>query len=87
MSHNLKSSTLSILMYGGIFMAAASIWFEILGVMDPGKNKFDFSRQISEKFQFFSGNFTKNFDFTGKNWPFTATSGQIILFLFKSHHF
>ena len=32
-----------------------------------------------------SGNFTKNFDFPGKNWPFTATSGQIILFLFKNH--
>src|SRR6218665_2904252 len=41
--------------------------------------------------------FSKNFNFTkkltfpgkfpGKNWPFTATSGQIILFVFKSHHF
>src|SRR6218665_3111782 len=30
---------------------AASIWFEIWGVVDPGKN-FDFYRQISEKFQF-----------------------------------
>jgi len=28
-----------------------------------------------------------NFDFPGKNWSFTAMSGQIILFLFKSHHF
>src|SRR6218665_793166 len=25
--------------------------------------------------------------FSGKNWPFTTTSGQIILFLFKSDHF
>ena len=39
------------------------------------------------KFRFFSGNFTRNFYFPGKNWPFTATSGQIVLFLFKSHHF
>src|SRR6218665_226992 len=56
-----------------------------------------FPRQISEKFRFsegillkkfdFPGNFTKYFDFPGKHWPFTATSGQIILFLFKSHHF
>src|SRR6218665_1267590 len=38
------------------------------------------------KISLFSGNFT-NFDFLGKNWPFTATSGQIILFFFKSHHF
>src|SRR6218665_2547443 len=66
---------------------AASIWFEIWGVVGPGK-KIDFSRQISEKNSFFSGNFTKQFRyFPGKNWPFTATSGQIILFLFKSHHF
>ena len=31
--------------------------------------------------------FHKKVDFTGRNWPFTATSGQIILFLFQSHHF
>ena len=47
------------------------------------KKKFYFSRQISEKFQFFSGNLKNFFDFPGKNWPFTATGGQIILFLFK----
>src|SRR6218665_4039142 len=35
----------------------------------------------------FLGNFTKNFDFPGINWLFAAISGQIILFLFKSHHF
>ena len=84
--------------------AAASIWFDIWGVVDLGKNKFDFSRQILEKFRFFSGNFTKklhflqanfeffsqfknNFDFPDKNWLFTAISGQVILFLFKIHHF
>ena len=39
--------------------------------------KFYFSRQISEIY--------KIFDFPGKNYPFTP--GQIILFLFKSHHF
>src|SRR6218665_3250513 len=46
----------------------------------PGKSiffkNFDFFRQ-----------FLKKFDFPGKNCSFTATSGQIILFLFKSHHF
>jgi len=45
---------------------AASIWFEIWGVVDPGKQNFDFSRHISEKFRFFSGNFTKNSIFPGK---------------------
>ena|SRR6218665_3627883 len=29
----------------------------------------------------------KTFEFQGKNWPFTATSWQIIPFFFKSHHF
>src|SRR6218665_1237426 len=45
---------------------------------------------FSENFQNISnffGNFTKNFDFPTKNWLFTAISRQIILFLFKSHHF
>ena len=56
-----------------------------------------FFRQIIEKFRFFSGKFKKNlisfrqfknnFDFPCKNCSFTATSGQIFLFLFKSHHF
>src|SRR6218665_3386295 len=85
---------------------AASIWFEIWGVVDPGKKKFDLYRQISEKFQFFQAILQKNiefcrqisenfdffrqlkkFDFQAKNCPFTATSGQIILFIFKSNHF
>jgi len=43
--------------------------------------------QNFRKFSIFSGNFTKEFNFLGKNWPFTTTPGQIILFLFKSHHF
>ena len=47
---------------------------------------FDFSRQISPKFPFFR-KFKTNFEFPSKNWPFTETSWQIILFLFKSHHF
>ena len=53
--------------------AAASIWFEIWGVVDPGQ-KNPFSRKILEKNSIFSGNFTskksifqgkfpKNFDF------------------------
>ena len=65
--------------------------------VDPGQQNFEFSWQIFEKFQFFrqifktfrfySGNFEKKFDFPRKNCSFTATSEQIILFLFKSHHF
>src|SRR6218665_32447 len=85
---------------------AASIWFEIWGVVDPGQKNFDFYRQIFEKFQFFQAILQKNIefcrqisenfdffrqlkklDFQAKNCPFTATSGQIILFLFKSNHF
>jgi len=45
-----------------------------------------FLGKLSENFYLFR-QFHKNFDFPGKNWSFTATSGQIILFLFKSHHF
>src|SRR6218665_3407138 len=55
-------------------------------VVEPGQKNFDFNRQISEKFQFFSGN-SKNSIFQAKNCPFTAISWQIILFLFKSNHF
>src|SRR6218665_308795 len=56
--------------------AATSIWFEILGSWFRVK-----------KISIFPGKFTKNFDFSGKSCSFTATSGQIFLFLFKSHHF
>ena len=61
------------------------------------KNRF--SQVISQKKSIFlgkfpksfdftiSGNFTRNFDFPGKNWLFTAISWQIILSFFKSHHF
>src|SRR6218665_2337828 len=82
---------------------AASIWFEIWGSgvkkisISTGKfpknfnffqailqKNIEFCRQISENFDF-SGN--KKIDFPSKKSPFTATSGQIILFLFKSHHF
>src|SRR6218665_1663933 len=69
---------------------SAAIWFEILGVVDPGKKNrffsgnfkknFDFYRQISEKIRFFR-QFKKNFEFPGKNWPFTCTSGQTILYI------
>src|SRR6218665_1648929 len=50
----------------------------------PGKfsKNFDFFRQIFEKFRFCQ-EILKKFDFPGKNCSFTATSGQIILFLFK----
>src|SRR6218665_3530210 len=85
---------------------AASIWFEIWRVVDPGQKNFNFYRQICEKFQFFqailqkniefcrqiSGNFDffrqlKKSIFQAKSCPFTANSGQIILFIFKSNHF
>src|SRR6218665_1448300 len=96
--------------------SAASMWFEIWEIVDPGQQNFDFSGQISEKFrffqvisqnfdfsrqilknfdfsrqifeefQFFSGNL-KKIDFPGKTCSFSATSGKITLFLFKSHHF
>src|SRR6218665_3963609 len=50
-----------------LIRTAASIWFEIwgCGIVDPVKNRI-FSRQISEKFRFFSGNFTKKSIFPGK---------------------
>jgi len=66
----------------------------------PGKlpKNFDLFQGISPKsVNFPDKNFPKNFDFLGKNfrmtifrhslqnWQFTASSGQIILFLFKSH--
>jgi len=59
--------------------------------------KFRFFQAIWLKISIFPGQFPKNsdfsdnlrkkFEFPGKNWPFTASSWQIILFLFKSHHF
>ena len=48
---------------------------------------FEFFQIILYKIPIFHGKFPKNIDFPGKNWLFTAISGQIILFLFKSHHF
>src|SRR6218665_3766518 len=81
---------------------AASIWFEIWGswiwVKKISTGKFPknfiffqailqknikFCRQISENFDFFRQ--LKTLIFQAKNCPFT--SGQIILFLFKSNHF
>src|SRR6218665_3183588 len=49
------------------------------------KNRF-FQGKFPKNFDFL-GNFTKNFDFPGINWLFAAISGEMILFLFKSHHF
>src|SRR6218665_3583492 len=45
----------------------------------------EFCRQISENFDFFQA--IKIIDFPSKKSLFTATSGQIILFLFKNNHF
>src|SRR6218665_3400959 len=58
--------------------------------------KFRFFQVISQRNSIFQGKFPTNcdflcnfrkIDFPGKNWLFTAIFGQIILFLFKSHHF
>src|SRR6218665_2934439 len=46
-----------------IILTAASIWFEMWGVVYPGQNNFDFYRQISEKFQFFQAILQKNIEF------------------------
>jgi len=67
--------------------AVASIWYEILGGRGSGSKQISIFPGKLPKISIFSDNFTKSFDFPGKNWSFTATSGQIILFLFKSHHF
>src|SRR6218665_2236972 len=48
--------------------------------------KFQFFRQICKKFDFIQAMF-KKFRFSAKHFSFTATSEQIILFLFKSDHF
>src|SRR6218665_1114320 len=54
------------------------------------------SGNFTKKFRFFEENFRKisffrkfkkKLEYPGKNWPFTATSWQIIIFLFKGHHF
>src|SRR6218665_999125 len=85
---------------------AALIWFEIWGVVDPGKKNsistgkfpknFNFFRQFYKRISSFAGKFPKILIFQAiekirfskqKNCPFTATSGQIILFPFKSNHF
>ena len=57
-----------------------------LGVVDPSKKNSTFHANFRKNFDFFR-QFYKNFDSPGKNWSFTATSRQIILFLCKNHHF
>src|SRR6218665_2536476 len=55
----------------------------------------NFFRQFYKRISSFAGKFpkilifsgNKKIDFPSKKSPFTATSGQIILFLFKIHHF
>src|SRR6218665_1589286 len=48
---------------------------------------FDFLGKFAKNFDFFRQKFAKNIDFPGKNELFIAISWQIMLFLFKSHHF
>src|SRR6218665_1074934 len=45
---------------------AASIWFEIWGVVEPGQKNFDFSRQISLKNFDFSRQISERFRFFGQ---------------------
>ena len=44
---------------------AASIWFEIWGVVDPGQKNFDLYRQIFEKFHFFRQFYKRISSFAG----------------------
>src|SRR6218665_3211207 len=67
-------------------LCSASVWFEIWGSWIRVKRISIFQVNFRE-ISIFLGNFTKEFDFPSKNWPFIATSGQIILFLFKSNLF
>ena len=53
-----------------------------------------FSGNFTKTFRFFQANLitifeaiSQKFRFPFKNWPLTAASEQIILFLYKSHHF
>src|SRR6218665_2418592 len=64
--------------------------------LEKCSKNFDFFQIISQRNSIFQGKFPTNcdflgnfkkIDFPGKNWLFTAIFGQIILFLFKSHHF
>ena len=48
------------------------------------KQQINFSGQISEKFRFFSGNFTKNFDFQAKICYLQLFSGQLFFSLQNS---
>src|SRR6218665_3017348 len=71
-------------------LKSKGLWIRVQKILLFSGNftkNFNFPRQISEKFRFSQAISQKNFNFPGKNWPFTATSEQVILFLFKSHHF
>jgi len=70
-----------------VSVPAASICFEIWGVVDSGQQDFDFSRQISEKFRFVQaisrkisislGKFLKNFNFFQVNlWKMSIFSDK-----------
>src|SRR6218665_2960544 len=59
--------------------SVAPIWFEIWGVVDPGK-KIDFSRQISENYDFFQAISNKKINF------FQPISQKISIFQTKFGH-
>src|SRR6218665_533036 len=69
-----------------IHYTVASISFEIWGVVDPGQKILIFPGKFP-KISISFRQFHENFRFSRHKWSFTAISGQIILFLFKSHHF
>src|SRR6218665_859177 len=67
---------------------AVSIWFEIWGVVDPGKKNFGFYRQISEKFQFFQAILQKNIEFCrqiSENFDFFRQQKKLIFQAKKVH--
>src|SRR6218665_162275 len=59
---------------------AASIWFEIWGVLDPDQNNFDFYRKISKKNRFFHA-------ISQKNSIFQAKIGHLQQLLRKLYYF
>jgi len=68
------------------FPFSRQIWEKFRFFQAISNKKFYFPGKFLKNFNFL-GNFPRKFDFPEKNWPFIATSGQMILLLLKSHHF
>ena len=72
MVHNIPSICLYmslVFLWKNAFRQLASIWFEIWEVVDPCK-KIDFSRQIPNKFQYFTRQIFKKIRFSIKSFRF-----------------